>query len=275
MPPILVLKSPAAPNKFFYVWLDAPIGYMASFQNYCDRSDLNFNDYWGADSQAELYHFIGKDIINFHGLFWPAMLDSAGYRKPSAIFAHGFVTVNGKKMSKSRGTFIKASTYLEHLDAEYLRYYYAAKLSAGVDDIDLNLEDFAQRVNSDLVGKVVNIASRSAKFITKGNDGLMANTLADNDLWQKSVADSASIAEFYEQREFSKAIRSIMAIADATNEYFDRQEPWKLAKQAGQEQAVIDISSLCINLFRLIMIYLKPVLPATAEKAAKFFKRRP
>lgn len=268
--PYFGFEIPDAPGKYFYVWLDAPIGYMASFQNYCDQKDLNFDDYWALDSTAELYHFIGKDIINFHGLFWPAMLESAGYRKPTAIYAHGFLTVNGKKMSKSRGTYIKAQTYLQHLDAEYLRYYYAAKLSGGVDDIDLNLEDFIQRVNSDLVGKVVNIASRSAKFITKGSDGLMSASLANEALWQQGVDKAAEIANFYEQREYSKAIREIMALADATNEYFDSQEPWKLAKLEGQEQQVIAVSSLCINLFRLILIYLQPVLPVTASKAAAF-----
>ena len=268
--PYFGFEIPDAPGKYFYVWLDAPIGYMASFQNYCDRSGVNFDEYWQPDSDTELYHFIGKDIINFHGLFWPAMLHSAGYRTPSAIYVHGFVTVNGQKMSKSRGTFIKASTYLQHLDAEYLRYYYATKLSAGVDDIDLNLEDFTQRVNSDLVGKVVNIASRSAKFITKGSDGIMSAELANESLWQQAVAKGSEIAQLYEQREFSKAIREIMALADATNEYFDSQEPWKLAKEAGKEQQVIAVSSLCVNVFRLIMIYLKPVLPVTADKAAAF-----
>lgn len=268
--PYFGFEIPDAPGKYFYVWLDAPIGYMASFKALCDREGLNFDDYWGADSVAELYHFIGKDIINFHGLFWPAMLESAGYRTPTAIFVHGFLTVNGKKMSKSRGTFIKASTYLEHLDAEYLRYYYAAKLSAGVDDIDLNLEDFIQRTNSDLVGKVVNIASRSAKFITKGNNGLMSDHLANDPLWQHAVAKGEEIANFYEQRDYSKAMREIMALADQSNEYFDSQEPWKLAKEEGQEQLVIDVSSQCINMFRLIMIYLKPVIPKTAEKTMAF-----
>lgn len=268
--PYFGFEIPGEPGKYFYVWLDAPIGYMASFQNYCDREGLDFNEYWGKGSSTELYHFIGKDIINFHGLFWPAMLDSAGYRTPSAIYVHGFVTVNGQKMSKSRGTFIKASTYLEHLDAEYLRYYYAAKLSGGVDDIDLNLEDFIQRVNSDLVGKVVNIASRSAKFISKGSDGVMSVELVDEALWQQALGKSEEIATLYEAREYSKAIREIMALADATNEYFDSQEPWKLAKQEGQEQQVIAVASLCINLFRLIMIYLQPVLPITAAKATEF-----
>lgn len=268
--PYFGFEIPGAPGKYFYVWLDAPIGYMASFQNYCDNNALNFDDYWGKDSEAELYHFIGKDIINFHGLFWPAMLHSAGYRQPTGVNVHGFLTVNGQKMSKSRGTFIKASTYLDHFDAEYMRYYFAAKLSAAVDDIDLNLEDFQQRVNSDLVGKVINIASRSAKFITKGNDGVMAQSLANETLWQDAVAKSSQIAAHYEAREYGKAMREIMALADATNEYFDSQEPWKLAKTEGKEQAVIDVASQCVNLFRLIMIYLQPVLPNTANKAAAF-----
>ena len=268
--PYFGFEIPDAPGKYFYVWLDAPIGYMASFQNYCDRAGLNFDDYWAEDSSAELYHFIGKDIINFHGLFWPAMLDSAGFRKPTAIYVHGFLTVNGKKMSKSRGTFIKAQTYLEHLNAEYLRYYFAAKLSSTVDDIDLNLEDFTQRVNSDLVGKVVNIASRSAKFITRDHAGIMADQLDNPGLWQQAVDKSEEIAGFYESRDYSKAIREIMALADATNEYFDSKEPWKLAKEAGQEQQVLAVSSQCINLFRLIMLYLKPVLPESAAKAESF-----
>ncbi|MFT5692952.1 MAG: methionyl-tRNA synthetase, partial [Oceanicoccus sp.] len=268
--PYFGFEIPDAPGKYFYVWLDAPIGYMASFKALCDREGLDFGDYWSAESGAELYHFIGKDIINFHGLFWPAMLESAGYRTPTAIFVHGFLTVNGKKMSKSRGTFIKASKYLEHLDSEYLRYYYAAKLSAGVDDIDLNLEDFIQRTNSDLVGKVVNIASRSAKFITKGNNGIMSARLDNEPLWQHATAKSEEIANFYEQRDYSKAMREIMALADQSNEYFDSQEPWKLAKEEGKEQLVIDISSQCINMFRLIMIYLKPVIPKTAEKTMAF-----
>ena len=268
--PYFGFEIPDAPGKYFYVWLDAPIGYMASFQNYCDKNALNFDDYWGKDSEAELYHFIGKDIINFHGLFWPAMLHSAGYRQPTGVNVHGFLTVNGQKMSKSRGTFIKASTYLNHFDAEYMRYYFAAKLSAAVDDIDLNLEDFQQRVNSDLVGKVINIASRSAKFITKGNDGIMAANLTNEALWQDAIAKSSQIAAHYEAREYGKAMREIMALADATNEYFDSQEPWKLAKTEGKEQAVIDVASQCVNLFRLIMIYLQPVLPNTANKAAAF-----
>lgn len=272
--PYFGFEIPGAPGKYFYVWLDAPIGYMASFQHLCDKTDgLNFDDYWAKDSQAELYHFIGKDIINFHGLFWPAMLDSADFRKPNAIFAHGFLTVNGQKMSKSRGTFITARNYLNFLTPEYLRYYFASKLNSRVEDIDLNLEDFAQKVNADLVGKVVNIASRSAKFITKAG-GKMSSELADADLWQKAVETGVEVEKAYEAREFGKAMRAIMLLADQTNEYFDSQEPWKLAKEEGKEQAVVDIASQCINLFRAIMTYLKPVLPELAAGAEQFLNQK-
>jgi methionyl-tRNA synthetase len=270
--PYFGFKIPDTHDKFFYVWLDAPIGYMASFQHYCSRSGVDFDRYWGADSKAELYHFIGKDIVNFHGLFWPAMLHSAGYRQPTAIYAHGFLTVNGKKMSKSRGTFITARQYLEYADAEYLRYYIAAKLTAHVDDIDLNLEDFVQRVNADLVGKVINIASRSAKFITKGNAGLLSATLAEPELWQRALATGERIAQHYEAREYSKAMKEIMTVADATNTYFDGQQPWKLAKQPDQAQQAVAVCSQCLNLFRLIMIWLQPVVPETAAKAADFLR---
>ena len=268
--PYFGFEIPDAPGKYFYVWLDAPIGYMASFRHYCDQHGLEFERYWAPEADTELYHFIGKDIINFHGLFWPAMLDSAGFRKPTAIYAHGFLTVNGTKMSKSRGTFITARTYLEHSDPEYLRYYFAAKLTASVDDIDLNLEDFAQRVNSDLVGKVINIASRSARFITKGSDGILAAELANAELWQRAVVAGEVIAGHYQQREYAKAMREIMALADTTNEYFDAEQPWTMAKQPGRERELIGVCSLCINLFRVLMIYLRPVLPRTAEKAAEF-----
>lgn len=269
--PYFGFEIPGESGKYFYVWLDAPIGYMASFKNYCQQSDLDFDQYWQADSQAELYHFIGKDIVNFHGLFWPAMLDSAGFRKPNAVFAHGFLTVNGKKMSKSRGTFITATNYLKFLKPEYLRYYFAAKLTAQVDDIDLNLEDFVQRVNSDLVGKVVNIASRSAKFITKAS-GQTSAELDSPELWQQALDCGERVANYYEQREFSKAMREIMALADAANEYFDSQEPWKLAKEEGQEAKVVAIASMCVNVFRAIMTYLQPVLPETAAKAGEFLQ---
>lgn len=267
--PYFGFEIPNAPGKYFYVWLDAPIGYMASFKNLCEREGIDFDAFWNADSKAELYHFIGKDIVNFHALFWPAMLSSANYRTPSAVCVHGFLTVNGKKMSKSRGTFINAKSYLENLNPEYLRYYFAAKLSSGVEDLDLNLDDFIQKVNSDLVGKVVNIASRCAKFITK-EDGVLSADIADAALWQKAVSAASSIAEAYEKREFGRAIREIMAIADSANEYIAAKEPWKMAKEEGREAEVKSVCSLGINLFRALMIYLKPVLPAMAAEAEAF-----
>jgi methionyl-tRNA synthetase len=268
--PYFGFEIPGEPDKFFYVWLDAPIGYLASFQNYCAREGVNFDDYWQVGSQTELYHFIGKDIINFHGLFWPAMLHSANLRTPTAIYVHGFLTVDGTKMSKSRGTFINASTYLEHLDAEYLRYYFAAKLSAAVDDIDLNLADFVQRVNSDVVGKVVNIASRCAGFLRKGYDNLLSKECTESDLLAEFIAAGEPIAELYERREFNKAIREIIALADRANQYIDEKKPWVLAKEAGRETEVHAVCSVGVNLFRVLMTYLKPVLPAMAEKAEAF-----
>jgi len=263
-------EIPDAPGKYFYVWLDAPIGYMASFKNLCDKTDINFDDYWSTDSNNELYHFIGKDIARFHTLFWPAVLDGSGYRKPTAVFCHGFLTVNGQKMSKSRGTFIKARTYLDHLNPEYLRYYYTAKLSSGVDDIDLNLEDFMQRVNSDLVGKVVNIASRCAGFITRKFDGQLSAELPEQGLYDEIVAAGEHIAEHYEKREYNKAVREIMAQADKANVYIDENKPWVLIKQEGREDEVQKICTQGLNMFRLLMTYLKPILPATAEKSEVF-----
>ncbi|MGB0733430.1 MAG: methionine--tRNA ligase, partial [Pontibacterium sp.] len=263
-------EIPDAPGKYFYVWLDAPIGYIASFKNLCEKQGIDFDEYWKADSEAELYHFIGKDIAYFHTLFWPAMLEGAGLRKPNGVFCHGFLTVDGQKMSKSRGTFIMAETYLKHLRAEYLRYYFAAKLSSGIDDIDLNLEDFRMRVNADLVNKVVNIASRCAGFIKKKFDGKLAETLAEPALYDEALAVGNTIAEAYEGREFGKAMREIMALADKANQYIDAAEPWVLAKQEGQEQAVQDCCSMGINLFRVITTYLAPVLPQVAEDVASF-----
>jgi len=263
-------EIPDAPGKYFYVWMDAPIGYMASFKNLCDKSGLNFDDYWSTDNNTELYHFIGKDIARFHTLFWPAVLSGSGYRTPTAVYCHGFLTVNGQKMSKSRGTFIKARTYLDHLDAEYLRYYFAAKLSDGVDDIDLSLDDFMQRANSDLVGKVVNIASRCAGFISKKFDGKLAATLPDEPLHQQLIAAGDSIADHFEKREYSKAVREIMALADKANAYIDEHKPWALAKEAGREAEVHAICTQGLNMFRVLMTYLKPVLPATAEKSEAF-----
>ena len=268
--PYFGFEIPGAPGKFFYVWLDAPIGYMGSFKNLCDRENIDFDTFWSKDSDAELYHFIGKDIIYFHSLFWPAMLEGAGYRKPTSVYAHGFVTVNGAKMSKSKGTFIKGRTYLDHLNPEYLRYYYAAKLTHRIDDLDLNLEDFAQRVNSDLVGKVVNIASRCASFITKRFDGILSANVDDQALADEVTQAGDKIAELYENREFGKAMREIMALADKVNEYIAVKEPWVLIKDESQHQAVHDICSLGINLFRTLMIYLKPVLPKLAESTEAF-----
>ena len=268
--PYFGFEIPDAPGKYFYVWLDAPIGYMASFKNLCDRESIDFDHFWNKNSPTELYHFIGKDIVNFHALFWPAMLKSAEYRTPTKVCVHGFVTVNGKKMSKSRGTFINARCYLDHLNPEYLRYYYASKLSGSVEDIDLNLEDFIQKVNSDLVGKVVNIASRCAKFVTNGNDGILSATLENQALWDQVSGAGDSIANHYENRDFSKAIREIMALADSANEYIAAQEPWKLNKDPDQKQKVQDICSLGINMFRVILTYLKPVLPAMSEAGEAF-----
>jgi methionyl-tRNA synthetase len=268
--PYFGFEIPDEPGKYFYVWLDAPIGYIASFQNYCDRTGHPFDEYWKSGDSTELYHFIGKDIINFHGLFWPAMLQSAGLRAPSAIYAHGFLTVNGTKMSKSRGTFIKASTYLEHLDAEYLRYYFAAKLSSSVDDIDLNLEDFVKRVNSDVVGKVVNIASRCAGFLRKGFDNKLSSHCTEEELVTSFIAQGEAIAQLYEQREYNKAMREIQALADRANQYIDEKKPWILAKEDGAEQDVHNVCSVGVNLFRVLMTYLQPVLPAMAEKSSAF-----
>ena len=268
--PYFGFEIPGYPDKYFYVWLDAPIGYIASHQNLCERTGDDFESYWQPGNETELYHFIGKDIINFHGLFWPAMLASAGLRQPTAIFAHGFLTVDGTKMSKSRGTFIMASTYLEHLEAEYLRYYFAAKLSPNVDDMDLNLEDFVQRVNSDLVGKVVNIASRCAGFLRKRFDNQLSTTCSEPELLNELISAGDSIAALYEARDFQRAMREIIALADRANQYIDEKKPWVLAKEDGREQEVQDACSVGINCYRVLMTYLKPVLPVMAEKSEAF-----
>jgi len=270
--PYFGFRIPDTEDKYFYVWLDAPIGYMASFRNLCDRTGRDFDAIWGKESTAELYHFIGKDIIYFHALFWPAVLSGAGFRTPTAIFAHGFLTVDGQKMSKSRGTFIKARTWLDHLNPEYLRYYFAAKLGSGVDDIDLNLEDFVARVNSDLVGKVVNIASRCAGFIHKRFDGRLSATCTEAALYADFVATGEVIATHFERREYSQAVRRIMALADRANQYIDNHKPWVLAKQPGQEQAVQDVCSVGLNLFRVLMTYLQPILPAMAAQVESFLR---
>lgn len=268
--PYFGFEIPDAPGKYFYVWLDAPVGYMASFKNLCDKQGLDFDEYWAKDSKTELYHFIGKDIIYFHALFWPAMLEGANFRTPSAVFAHGFLTVNGEKMSKSRGTFIKARTYLDHLDPEYLRYYFAAKLSSGIDDIDLSFEDFTLRVNSDLVGKVVNIASRCSGFIKKRFDGKLSAQCSEPELFAQFTAESESIAALYESREYGKAMREIMALADKANQYIDDKKPWLVAKEEGKEQELHDICSMGINLFRLLVSYLSPVLLKLAIDSEDF-----
>ncbi|WP_058557093.1 methionine--tRNA ligase [Thiohalocapsa sp. ML1] len=278
--PYFGFEIPDHPGKFFYVWLDAPIGYMASFKQLCESergraAGLDFDAFWGKDSAAELYHFIGKDIIYFHALFWPAMLHGADFRTPTAVFAHGFLTVDGQKMSKSRGTFIKARTYLDHLNPEYLRYYFAAKLGPGVDDIDLSLDDFQARVNADLVGKVVNIASRTAGFLTKRAGGRLAAELPEPALFEDFVAAGQSIAEAYERREFSRAVREIMALADRANQYIDEQAPWVVAKQDGQDAKLQGICTEGLNLFRLLIGWLKPILPGTAEAAERFLQIEP
>jgi len=268
--PYFGFEIPGYPGKYFYVWLDAPIGYIASHEVLCHNSGDHFEEYWMPGGDTELYHFIGKDIVNFHGLFWPAMLDSAGLRQPTAVYAHGFLTVNGVKMSKSRGTFILAERYLEHLDPEYLRYYFAAKLSSGVDDIDLNLDDFVQRVNADLVGKVVNIASRCAGFLRKKFDNQMSAECSEPALVQSFIDAGDSIAALYEAREFNRAMREIIALADRANQYIDEEKPWVLAKDEALADQVQAVCSVGINLFRVLATYLKPVLPAMAAKSEAF-----
>ncbi len=260
-------------GKYYYVWLDAPIGYMGSFRNYCDKNGLDFDEYWKPDSEAEVYHFIGKDILYFHALFWPAELHHAGFRTPSGVFCHGFLTVNGSKMSKSRGTFITAESYLKHLNPEWLRYYYAAKLNGSMEDIDLNLEDFAARVNSDLVGKYVNIASRTAGFINKRFDGKLGE-LPPSELWDR-FRDQGTwnrIGLLFEAREYGKAIREIMALADEVNLYIASKKPWDLAKVAGNDLELQQVCSLSINFFWLLTVFLKPVLPKLAEEVQAFLQ---
>jgi len=268
--PYFGFKIPETEDKYFYVWLDAPIGYMASFKKLCDNSELIFDDFFGKDSDTELYHFIGKDIVYFHALFWPATLMGSDFRTPDAVFAHGFLSVNGQKMSKSRGTFINARTYLENLDPECLRYYYAYKLTAKIDDIDLNLQDFKKRVNSDLVGKVINIASRSASFVVKKYDKQLSVNCIEKSLYDEFVEAGSDIAKHYEARNFSKAMRLIMKLADKANQYIDEKKPWQLAKIEGKEKEVHEITSLAINLFKVLITYLKPVLPEMAKSSEEF-----
>lgn len=268
--PYFGFEIPDAPGKYFYVWLDAPVGYMASFKNLCDRIGVDFDEYFKAGSQTEMYHFIGKDILYFHALFWPAMLHFSGHRAPTGVYAHGFLTVDGQKMSKSRGTFITAKSYLEQgLNPEWMRYYIAAKLNSKIEDIDLNLQDFISRVNSDLVGKYVNIAARASGFIAKRFEGRLKD-VADSALLAKLAAESDTIAEQYENREYARALRDIMALADAVNEYVDANKPWELAKQEGQDERLHEVCSELINAFTMLTAYLAPVLPQTATNAAKF-----
>lgn len=268
--PYFGFEIPDAPGKYFYVWLDAPVGYMASFKNLCDRIGIDFDEYFKADSQTEMYHFIGKDILYFHALFWPAMLHFSGYRAPTGVYAHGFLTVDGQKMSKSRGTFITAKSYLEQgLNPEWMRYYIAAKLNSKIEDIDLNLQDFISRVNSDLVGKYVNIAARASGFIAKRFEGRLKD-VANSELLAKLAAQSEAIAECYESREYAKALRDIMALADIVNEYVDANKPWELAKQEGQDARLHEVCSELINAFTMLTAYLAPVLPQTAANAARF-----
>ena len=268
--PYFGFEIPDAPGKYFYVWLDAPVGYMASFKNLCDRIGIDFDEYFKTDSQTEMYHFIGKDILYFHALFWPAMLHFSGHRTPTGVYAHGFLTVDGQKMSKSRGTFITAKSYLEQgLNPEWMRYYIAAKLNSKIEDIDLNLQDFISRVNSDLVGKYVNIAARASGFIAKRFEGRLKD-VSGSALLAKLAAESDTIAEQYENREYARALRDIMALADAVNEYVDANKPWELAKQEGQDERLHEVCSELINAFTMLTAYLAPVLPQTAANAARF-----
>ncbi|MDH4004802.1 MAG: methionine--tRNA ligase [Gammaproteobacteria bacterium] len=269
--PYFGFRIPGTKDKYFYVWLDAPVGYPASFRNLCERrDDLDFDEYWRPGHDTEVYHFIGKDIMYFHMLFWPAILEGSGFRTPTSVFAHGFLTVNGLKMSKSRGTFIKARTYLDNLDPSYLRYYYAAKLGPTIEDIDLNLDDFSARVNADLVGKLVNIASRCAGFITKRFDGRLSGTLADEALFDEFGAAAEKLAGHYERREYSKAMRLVMALADKANRYIDEKKPWVMIKDEDQLNEVQLVCTQGLNMFRSLMIFLAPVIPAVADGARSF-----
>jgi methionyl-tRNA synthetase len=273
--PYFGFEIPDAPGKYFYVWFDAPIGYLGSFTQLCKRTGLRFDDFFELDSRAELHHFIGKDILYFHALFWPAVLQGAGKRRPTGVHAHGFLTINGQKMSKSRGTFITARRYLDRFPAEFLRYYFAAKLGPGIDDIDMSLDEFTTRINSEIVGKLVNIASRCAGFISKGAAGRLAERLADGELFAAFANASESIAAAYEARDYSSAVREIMALADRANQYIDQQKPWTLAKQPDQSDTVRAVCTQGLNLFRSLMIYLKPVLPQMAAKSEQFFGEAP
>lgn len=268
--PYFGFRIPGHDDKFFYVWLDAPVGYLASFREICEQRGLDFDTWVRPGSSAEMHHFIGKDIVYFHCLFWPAMLEGAGFRRPTQVHAHGFLTVNGTKMSKSRGTFIMARTWLDHLPADYLRYYLAAKLGPGLADIDLNFDDFSQRINADLVGKLVNIASRAAGFIHKFGHGKLGAVLPDEDLYARFTGETAAIADDFERCNYAAAIRRIMALADRANQYVDEHKPWQMAKQDGSEAEVVAVCTQALNLFRLLMTWLSPVIPNIAEAAGRF-----
>lgn len=276
--PYFGFEIPGESGKYFYVWLDAPMGYMASFKKYCEaHPEVSFEKFWHAEhaEETELYHFVGKDIVYFHALFWPAILSGSGFRVPTSIFTHGFITVQGEKMSKSRGTFITARDYLKHFNPEYLRYYFAAKLTHRVEDVDWQLEDFRQRVNSDLVGKVVNLASRSARFINQYFEGKLSSKIADISLSERFLEAKQSIAEDYESRNYAKAIRTIMELADTANQYIDAEKPWTVVKEQGAIPQVQDVCSLCLNLFRLLVAYLKPILPKLAADSEAFLNIEP
>lgn len=269
--PYFGFKIPGTENKYFYVWLDAPIGYIAIFKNLCEKNkNLNFDEYWSSEDKTDLYHFIGKDIVNFHAIFWPAILKSGGFRTPTNIYVHGYLTIDNHKMSKSRGTFINARSYLDHLNPEYLRYYFAAKLNGRIEDIDFNFTDFAQRINSDLVGKVINVASRCASFINKHFDSNLSGNCTEPKLLEDFINAGDAIAESFTNRESSRAVRSIMELADRANQYIDAEKPWSLMKEAGQEQRVQNVCSVGLNCFRILIAYLKPILPVTAQKSEAF-----
>jgi methionyl-tRNA synthetase len=273
--PYFGYKIPGTENKYFYVWLDAPIGYLASFKQMCNGFGIDFNSFWEPNSNHELYHFIGKDIIYFHTLFWPAVLKSSGYRLPTSIYANGFLTINGKKMSKSRGTFISARTYLNHLDAEYLRYYFASKLSSNIEDIDMNLNDLILKVNSDIIGKVVNIASRCSGFIHKISNGILSNNQSQVQIINDFISYENEIAKLYETREFSQATKRIMMLADKANQFIQENKPWELAKSNGNNNEIQQICSIGINLFKILITYLKPILPELARKSEEFLNISP
>ncbi len=273
--PYFGFPIPGAKDKYFYVWLDAPIGYMASFKKYCDEQGLSFEEFWSKESKTELYHFVGKDIVYFHALFWPALLAASGHRTPTAVYTHGFLTVDGQKMSKSRGTFLEVRTYLAHLNPEYLRYYFAAKLNGRVDDLDLNFDDFVNRVNADLIGKVVNIASRCAGFINKRFANQLSASLADTNLYAELLNAREVIVDAYISRDYARAIRQIMDCADKVNQYIDANKPWVLAKEEARLSDVHAICTMGINLFRILMTYLKPVLPKMSEATERFLNDEP